>query len=47
MAHYVIGLHLPAGDPERQQHLTRAYTILDSLNANYELALVEQAMQTN
>lgn len=44
MAHYMLGLHLPADHPNRAQHMTTAQDILDNLNATYELALVVQAL---
>lgn len=39
-AHYEIGRHLPAGDPNRKLHLTRACEIFSELGAGYDLSLV-------
>ncbi len=39
-AHYEIGRHLPAGDPNRKLHLTRAREIFSELGAGYDLSLV-------
>jgi tetratricopeptide (TPR) repeat protein len=42
-AHYQIGRHLPAGDPARRTHLTRAGEIFADIGAQYELANVHVA----
>jgi hypothetical protein len=43
-AHYQIGRHLPARDPARQAHLTRAGEIFADIGALYELDHVQAAM---
>jgi hypothetical protein len=43
-AHYQIGRHLPARDPARQAHLTRAGEIFADIGALYELDRVQAAM---
>jgi class 3 adenylate cyclase/tetratricopeptide (TPR) repeat protein len=43
-AHYQIGRHLPARDPARQAHLTRAGEIFADIGALYELDNVQAAM---
>jgi class 3 adenylate cyclase/tetratricopeptide (TPR) repeat protein len=40
-AHHQIGRHLPAGDPAREAHLTRAREIFADIGALYELARVQ------
>jgi class 3 adenylate cyclase/tetratricopeptide (TPR) repeat protein len=43
-AHYQIGRHLPAHNPARQAHLTRAGEIFADIGALYELDHVQAAM---
>jgi len=43
-AHYQIGRHLPARDPARQAHLTRAGDIFADIGALQELAQVQAAI---
>ena len=42
--HYEIGRHLPAGDPNRKLHWTRAREIFSELGAGYDLSLVENVI---
>jgi class 3 adenylate cyclase/tetratricopeptide (TPR) repeat protein len=41
LAHLEIGQHLPAGDPDRRAHLTRACEILSRLGCGYHLSRLE------
>lgn len=44
LAHYEIGRHLAAGDPNRQPHLSRAVAIFAGLEAGYDLARARTAL---
>jgi class 3 adenylate cyclase/tetratricopeptide (TPR) repeat protein len=46
LAHYEIGRHLPAGDSARREHLTRACEIFTRLEATYDLARAQEALQS-
>jgi hypothetical protein len=46
MAHYQIGRHLPAGDPNRQEHLTRAIKIFDEIEAAYDLEQARSVLES-
>jgi DNA-binding SARP family transcriptional activator/predicted ATPase len=43
-AHYEIGRHLPLADPARREHLNRASEIFARLDATFQLALTQDAL---
>jgi class 3 adenylate cyclase/tetratricopeptide (TPR) repeat protein len=44
LAHYEIGRHTDAGDPARQEHLSRAGEIFERLGAAYDLGRVQKVI---
>lgn len=46
-AHYEIGRHLAASDPERDTHLNRACTVFEHLGARYDLQLAQHERQAH
>lgn len=44
LAHYEIGRHLPANDPNRQKHLNCAVEIFTQLEAAYDLARTQEEL---
>ncbi len=45
LAHYEMGQHLATDDPARQRHLTSACTLFSRINASYDLARAQDALQ--